>query len=911
MDDPPSCIGCDLPIDNGSIIAFGDALFHLKCFVCTKCSKPVDCNGNLLLLTDGRPVCEDCSYTCTVCKKAIHNEAIMTGEEVYHAECFRCTSCHDKIADLVFTQTSKGIYCTPCYDRRRAEKHRRREKRQQQKQQTAPLDHKTMIQEPMRTRGSSLDTTRSPIQPRASQSEKINTTTSTKRTSRMDMTLSGFPALNLSFFENDSLDLLNLTSSLGANLSLDNNNDGMTSHGRSVLTSTPPSTTVSGHAHTFFNETDGLITPALSDPSYSAASSSTLNGDTLLEPWPSSSSINRASDMLRSSLSFLDFPAPPERSSSSDDTQKSQHQLEDELKLSKRKLVNMEKSFNKIKEASQRALDEFSKAKEEFGKEMVLRQQHESTISQLRRQMTLLQQMHVHRGDFMPLNQAEIEHLAHLRVELERHCNDLKICRDRMATDIESYVQQKQAGLTSDPTSHLQEQQRSVLVELRMLKKERDALRAETTGLSKLRDDVITEMVMISTKNAELTEMNNDLSRRMTERERETAAIFSGGDMGMQRKSSEFTQSNQEASSAAAIQKVASRDSYNGTLAPKLFKIKKVNVFGKLNTTNGTNGSTPARKDSVMISPINGINSPISPPSCSSSASSATYVGGGTDYLNYNNASTLSFTNKQVQDGSHAFMPTSFYKSTKCEGCHNSMKWGVSELRCQTCGLATHTKCLGSLPARCHGPGTQRTSQDDGKQGQSMFGNDLTAQVNSEQGTIPLVVEACIAAVEERGMDYEGIYRKSGGAAQMRLIQQRFDRGDVDLSDDDTYNDICAVTSVLKTYFRGLPEPLLTYDLHSRWIEVVALPDGPDKTETFCELLLELPKANYDTLAALIYHLDRVQKNHGTNLMTLKNLAMVFGPTLMRDQDTSRDLIDLGLRNATVEYLLTHVFDLF
>jgi hypothetical protein len=32
-------------------------------------------------------------------------------------------------------------------------------------------------------------------------------------------------------------------------------------------------------------------------------------------------------------------------------------------------------------------------------------------------------------------------------VELERYCNDLKISRDRLATDIESFVQQKQAGL--------------------------------------------------------------------------------------------------------------------------------------------------------------------------------------------------------------------------------------------------------------------------------------------------------------------------------------------------------------------------------------------------------------------------------------------------------------------------------
>lgn len=252
--------------------------------------------------------------------------------------------------------------------------------------------------------------------------------------------------------------------------------------------------------------------------------------------------------------------------------------------------------------------------------------------------------------------------------------------------------------VNSDPISHLQEQQRSILIELRMMKKERESLRAETGGLVKLRDDVITEMVMLNTKNAELTEMNNDLSRRVMEREqRETAAIF---DMGMQRKSSEFMVSSQEA--AAAIQKVASRDSYNGTSAPKLFKIKKVNVFGKLNTAG-----TPSRKDSV-ISPIHGGGSPITPPSGIYGESSSNFV----------NASTLSFTNKQVQDGSHAFMPTSFYKSTKCEGCHDRMKWGVTELRCQTCGLAAHTRCLGSLSAKCQGPSLpHRASQEDAKQG--------------------------------------------------------------------------------------------------------------------------------------------------------------------------------------------------
>jgi hypothetical protein len=104
----------------------------------------------------------------------------------------------------------------------------------------------------------------------------------------------------------------------------------------------------------------------------------------------------------------------------------------------------------------------------------------------------------------------------------------------------------------------------------------------------------------------------------------------------------------------------------------------------------------------------------------------------------------------------------------------------------------------------------------------TLFGNDLTKQVEQEGRTIPLLVERCIAAVQLRGMDYEGIYRKSGGAAQMKSIQLSFEQGlDPDLTDDDEYNDICAVTSILKQYFRELPNPLITYDLYPEFLESI------------------------------------------------------------------------------------------
>jgi hypothetical protein len=109
----------------------------------------------------------------------------------------------------------------------------------------------------------------------------------------------------------------------------------------------------------------------------------------------------------------------------------------------------------------------------------------------------------------------------------------------------------------------------------------------------------------------------------------------------------------------------------------------------------------------------------------------------------------------------------------------------------------------------------------------TLFGSDLVERANYERRQIPSVVTRCIEEVELRGMDIEGIYRKTGGNSQVKLIQEGFDRTeDFDISDPAL--DITAVTSVLKQYFRRLPNPLLTFDVYDRILE------STSKFKLFC-----------------------------------------------------------------------------
>lgn len=100
------------------LITCRQSFFHVDCFKCAKCGDQVTADTSLLLLSDGSPVCANCSYNCSVCHEPILDEAIMTGDDSYHAHCFRCKVCKNRIDELVFAKTSHGIYCMKCHNER-------------------------------------------------------------------------------------------------------------------------------------------------------------------------------------------------------------------------------------------------------------------------------------------------------------------------------------------------------------------------------------------------------------------------------------------------------------------------------------------------------------------------------------------------------------------------------------------------------------------------------------------------------------------------------------------------------------------------------------------------------------------------------------------------------------------------
>ncbi|KAI3393810.1 hypothetical protein diail_3586 [Diaporthe ilicicola] len=147
---------------------------------------------------------------------------------------------------------------------------------------------------------------------------------------------------------------------------------------------------------------------------------------------------------------------------------------------------------------------------------------------------------------------------------------------------------------------------------------------------------------------------------------------------------------------------------------------------------------------------------------------------------------------------------------------------------------------------------------------------------------LPAVVYRCIQYLDAKGaITEEGIFRLSGSNVVIKSLKERFDmEGDVNLLADEQYHDIHAVASMLKAYLRELPTSILTRDLHLDFVAVTEMNSQGEKIQALSELVTRLPQANATLLKYLIAFLIKVINHADQNKMTVRNVGIVFSPTL-------------------------------
>ncbi|NWY73112.1 RHG26 protein, partial [Erithacus rubecula] len=180
-----------------------------------------------------------------------------------------------------------------------------------------------------------------------------------------------------------------------------------------------------------------------------------------------------------------------------------------------------------------------------------------------------------------------------------------------------------------------------------------------------------------------------------------------------------------------------------------------------------------------------------------------------------------------------------------------------------------------------------------------------TAQLDSIGFSI---IKKCIHAVETRGINEQGLYRIVGVNSRVqKLLSILMDPKTA----TETDTEICAeweiktITSALKTYLRMLPGPLMMYQFQRSFIKAAKLENQESRVSEIHSLVHRLPEKNRQMLHLLMNHLAKVADNHKQNLMTVANLGVVFGPTLLRPrEETVAAIMDIKFQNIVIEILI-------
>lgn len=272
-----------------------------------------------------------------------------------------------------------------------------------------------------------------------------------------------------------------------------------------------------------------------------------------------------------------------------------------------------------------------------------------------------------------------------------------------------------------------------------------------------------------------------------------------------------------------------------------------------------------------------------------------------------------------IQYKGHSFVLSMINIPTECEICKTFFMWPIERsLICQTCRLASHKKCYTKVTTLCRRNGVMPSPSivgavDAGGREQmgivtrgKVFGVPLS-ELPTGDTNIPVVVDRLITSIDLKGLYTEGLYRKSGLSSKVRELRRLLDeRPEEGVEKLDSYA-VHVRASVLKSFFRELPEPLLTFDLYDDFILAAQISDPQERVSSIFTILKKLPKPNFDLVERLIFHLARVALQEEHNRMGPNALAIVFAPCILRThkvQPAQDSLHDIARQTACLEAIL-------
>ncbi|KAJ3153394.1 hypothetical protein HDU86_005224 [Geranomyces michiganensis] len=168
--------------------------------------------------------------------------------------------------------------------------------------------------------------------------------------------------------------------------------------------------------------------------------------------------------------------------------------------------------------------------------------------------------------------------------------------------------------------------------------------------------------------------------------------------------------------------------------------------------------------------------------------------------------------------------------------------------------------------------------------------------VNGEKG-VPRIISDCIAYIRKEGLAIEGIFRRSPASKQLQHAKRAYNRGDDNFALEQC-GDIHLACSLLKSFFRDLPEPVFPAAMYNVIRGIHACQDENQQVSFARDTVIPILSAPTRRLLAVVFELlNQVHLSSDQNLMTSSNLTIVWAPNLLRSDNPVADF-NMGAMGA-------------
>ncbi|CAD5218812.1 unnamed protein product [Bursaphelenchus okinawaensis] len=222
-----------------------------------------------------------------------------------------------------------------------------------------------------------------------------------------------------------------------------------------------------------------------------------------------------------------------------------------------------------------------------------------------------------------------------------------------------------------------------------------------------------------------------------------------------------------------------------------------------------------------------------------------------------------------------------------CVVCNRSVAM-QPVFKCKDCSLYLHNNCRSRAPLPCLPFASSKNLTPQKK-------NKFPRLVDLCPITPPLVPATLIRLIyeiETSRIETEGLYRIPGSGV---LVDKLLANMSGSIIPQLTHEYTEVLTSAVRKFLVNLKEPLIPNSSYSEFIQA-----SRDETNgSLMKAIAELPEPNKDTLAFICLHLQKVAKFAHSNKMTLHNLAICIGLTVVkgsrRDEINTFDRNDVSL----------------